>query len=262
MFEITRFIEARLATLTPRSERHGDEEKPAVSIGIEIETGNSILDLIDKTLRPTLYTKPEGQESLPGVEDVLQVLRCNSIDRVVLPTKHEGWTLHVDYGVDERQTMAFGGCTLAKFSVEPLQGGSIVLRLRINTSDLDAERSGYLGMHVGQPIWITLTAPRPGEVGDDGGQQDRAPHADASDLFTGDAGDDESKPEGAAIDPGAADAQSEGQSSGSTAEGSWPFPRGGASDEQPPQAVVTEAKPRTRRSKQAAAVAQAAGDIE
>lgn len=160
MFQILSMTQAKLVTLTPRSEKHGDDEKPAVSLGIEIEAANTILDSIDPTLRGALFKAVEGQEDLPGVEKATPVLRCNSIDRVFLPTKHEGWTLAVDDGLDETKPMAFGGVKVDKFSVEPKQGGSIVLRLRLGTSDLDAARSGMLGMHVGQAIWVTLTAPK------------------------------------------------------------------------------------------------------
>lgn len=35
MFEIHEFTEARLATVTARSEKHGDDDVPAVSLGID-----------------------------------------------------------------------------------------------------------------------------------------------------------------------------------------------------------------------------------
>lgn len=162
MFQILEFTEAQLATLTPRSEKHGDNDKPAVSLALEIVAANTLLDSIDPTIRQALYKAVESQEDLPGVDPSTPVLRCNSIDRVTLPTKHEGWTLQVDDGIDNTDPMTFGGCKVDKLSVEPKQGGSITLRMRVGTSDLDAARSGFLGMHVGQSVWITLTAPKPG----------------------------------------------------------------------------------------------------
>jgi len=162
MFQILEFTEAHPATLTPRSEKHGDNDKPAVSVALEIVAANTLLDSIDPEIRQALYKAVEGQEDLPGVEQSTPVLRCNSIDRVMLPTKHEGWTLQVDDGIDNTDPMTFGGCKVDKFSVEPKQGGSVTLRMRVGTSDLDAARSGFLGMHVGQSVWITLTAPKPG----------------------------------------------------------------------------------------------------
>lgn len=159
MLQIHEFTEAHLATLTPRSQKHGDDEVPAVSLGLELTVGNTLLDAIDPNIREALFKRIDGQPDLPGVESSTPVLRCNTIDRVTLPTKYEGWTLEVDDGIDDTTPKAFGSCKVDKFSVEPKQGGSCLLRIRIGTSDLDAERSGMLGMHVGQSIWIKLRAP-------------------------------------------------------------------------------------------------------
>jgi len=201
MFQILTFTEAHLATVTNRVEKHGDDDKPAVSLGLEITTGNTILDLIDPKLRPTLYKRHDDQPDLEGVEQVLSVLQCNSIDRVLLPTKHEGWTLAVDDGIDDTKPMSFGGCKIDKFSCEPKQGGTVVLRLRVGTSDLDAARSGMLGMHVGQPIWVTLVAPeKPVDAIDGTTEAFEKDHPDAGDLFAAGAnvekdGDDEGAPQ-------------------------------------------------------------------
>lgn len=199
MFEIREFVEAKLATLTPRSERHGDEDVPAVSLGLELTCANTLLDVIDPKIRHSLYMAVEGQEQLPGVEPATPVLRCNSFDRHTLPAKYEGWTLQIDDGVDETEPMTFGSCKCDKFSVEAKQGGSVVLRLRVGTSDLDAERSGFLGMHVGQPVWITLTAPEKQPDVIDASKDATDLPKDATDLFASPHGDEHgngSYPEG------------------------------------------------------------------
>lgn len=158
MLQIQEFTETTLASLTTRSEKHGDEDVPAVSLGLAMTVANTMLDLIDPTIRESLYKRVDGQDDFLN-EGHTPVLRCNSIDRVTLPTKYEGWTLEVDDGIDETTPKTFGLCKCDKFSVEPKQGGSCVLRMRVGTSDLDAERSGMLGMKVGQLIWIKLRAP-------------------------------------------------------------------------------------------------------
>lgn len=168
MFEITEFVEAHVASVTNRTETHGDDKVPAVSIGLQITAANTILDQIDKTLRHALYKAVEGQDELPGIEPATPVLRCNSIEHVALPTKHEGWTLQVDDGIDETTPMTFGGVKVDKMRVEPKQGGSIILTLRCGTSDIDADRLGKLAMHNQQSIWITLRAPTPDDEVIDG----------------------------------------------------------------------------------------------
>lgn len=169
-FHIDEWTEAHVATFTKRVEKHGDEDKQAVSMGLEITTENFILDRIDPTLRHALYkAKDEGlQPEIDDLPPTTPVLRCNSIERTVLPTKHEGWTLLVDDGIDEDQPMKFGGCKLTKFSVEPKQGGTVVLRFTVGTADIDAERLGYLGMHHLESLWIQLHAPQPKQPAIDG----------------------------------------------------------------------------------------------
>jgi len=187
-FELTDYTEAHVATFTKRVEKHGDEDRQAVSMGLEITAENFLLDRIDPTLREALYkAKDETQENLPDVQQTTPVLRCNSVDRVALPNKHEGWTVEIDRGTDENEPMKLGGVTLKKFSVEPKQGGSVVLRLTLNTSDIDAERLGWLGMHHGESIWLKLVAPKvqdkPAPI-DGSTEAFQKDHPDAGDLFS------------------------------------------------------------------------------
>lgn len=159
MFQITEFTEARVTSVTNRVEKHGDDEVPAVSLTLEIEAANTLLDAIDPGIRQSLYKPVEGQDQLPGVEPATPVLRCNSFDKVTLTTAHEGWTLAVDDNIDENDPMLFGGCKVDKFAVDAKQGGSIVLRFRVGTSDVDADKLGQLAMHNGQTVWVNVTPP-------------------------------------------------------------------------------------------------------
>jgi hypothetical protein len=183
MFQIETFHEAKLATVTNRIEKHGDEDKPAVSLSLEITAANTLLDAIDPKIRHALYMAVEGQEPLPGVDPATPVLRCNHFETHALTTAHEGWVLTVDDGIDETEPMVFGGVKVDKFKVDAKQGGSIVLRFRAGTSDVDADKLGKLAMHNGQSIWITLTAPekQPDAIDASSSATDLPP--DATDLF-------------------------------------------------------------------------------
>lgn len=194
-FQFTEYNEATLATFTKRVERHGDEGVQAVSMGLEIKTENFVLDMLDPSLRHALYkAKDETQEDVPDVVPTTPVLRSSSISRAVLPNKHEGWRLEVDDGIDEDDPMVFEGVKLTKFSVEPMQGGTVLLRFSVGTSDIDADRLGRLGMHHGGLIWIKLFAPKPQEPAIDGTQQafddDHPEEPDAGQLFAEEHGGD------------------------------------------------------------------------
>lgn len=231
MLEIQTMTEATLATLTPRSEKHGDDDVPAVSLALSMTVSNELLDTIDKDLAPRLFKHP-GSKPLPGVRDALTVLGCNSIERVALTTKHEGWTLSVDDGADETLPLVFGGCKVDKLSVEPLQGGSVVLRMRVGTSDIDAEKMGMLGVHVGRSIWVTLIAPKPGEASDE--KPAKAKKPDATDLFV------------ASGTEAPANAQN---------DGAWPFPQGVDAGGAPPQELTETKTTKAERKRQDKAAA-------
>lgn len=256
VFQITEPTEAKLTSVTPRTELHGDDEVPAVSISVEIECANTLLDLIDPSIRHALYKpKPEETPELPGVEVSTPVLRCNSIDRVKLTTAHEGWTLQLHHSIDDATPpWAFGGTKVDNMTVEAKQGGTVVLRLRCGTSDVDEARMGWLCVHKGQEITLALLAPKPGEerpAGDGAGDGER----DATDLFAAGAGPDpadDTDTEGGETDAGAAQPE-RGEN--------WPFPKGGSelsdmersardrAGEQPPQDATHEPLPKRGRGK-------------
>lgn len=216
MFQLTEMTQATIASVTPRVEKHGDDDKPAVSIKLQIEGPNTLLDAIDTNIRHALYkAKPDDTPELEGIEQSTPILRCNSFERHTLATSHEGWTLAVDNDIDDTAPMRFGGCKVDKFAVEAKQGGSIVLTIRVGTSDIDADRLGWLGMHNGESIWITLTPPEPKPEAIDGTTgHPGVSGPTAEDLFAA-GGPDPADSEG-----GETDVAGRGDN--------WPFPRGDA----------------------------------
>ena len=121
--------------------------------------------------------------------------------------------------------------------VEAKQGGRVVLRFRVGTSDLDAERFGKLGMLHGHSMWITLTAPKPAVDAIDGSSEAfERDHPDAGGLFAAEHGQG-----------GQPDAHEGGEN--------WPFPRGEADSEGSGETEI-EVKPAAhgRRSRKAAEV--------
>ena len=261
MFQILTMTEVHLATFTKREETHGDEKVAAVSIGCELTGANTLLDAIDPQIRHALYKPVDDQEQLPGVEPATPVLRCNSFEKHSLTAAHDGWTLCVDDGIDETTPMTFGGCKVDKLSFEAKQGGSIALRFRIGTSDLDAERLGKLGMLHGHAMWITLTAPKPKADAIDGTteafERDHPPAGkDATDLFSqtseeGSAGP-EDEPDNEGGDPDAGSEPERGEN--------WPFPRDAAAQGgEPDAAPVVTRSTRTARGREQTKMALAKG---
>ena len=158
-FELPTATDAELTSVTNRSELHGEDKVLALSLGLRISGANTLLDLLSPELRPAIYTKPEGQKSIDGVEETLPTLRTKHVEQFSLGFAFEGWMLAIEHGIDEHAPITLCGCKVDKFRLVAKEGGSIELALRVGTADIDADRLGVIGMKLGQMISITLTAP-------------------------------------------------------------------------------------------------------
>jgi hypothetical protein len=141
IFELTKPTTALLASVTNRAENHGEDKVPAVSLGLTIQASTSVLDMLCPQLVPLL-----GVDSLEGV---------------ALATVCEGWTMHVEHGIEaDDGAITLGGCRLDKFRVAPGNDGMCELRLRVASHDLTPMTLGLLGMKAQQEIVITVIAPK------------------------------------------------------------------------------------------------------
>lgn len=190
-FQLTTATRAVLATMTVRTEHHGDEKVPAVTLGLKITGPNTVLDNFGKPydFRHALYTAPEGQEQFEGIDNTPD-LRSVGMEAIKLAVpKLEGWRLLVDHGIDESDPIDMGNCSVSKFRLEPFQGGSCELSFIVSTDDVDAEYLGLLGAKLGQELSIRLLAPEPKPEAIDGSveafERDHpgADDDDAADLF-------------------------------------------------------------------------------
>lgn len=207
LFELLDPTDALLKTFTPRTEKHGEDDVSAASLGLSIEAPNTILDLLSPSLRQTLYAAPEGQTTLPGVEESTPLLRTKVIETLKLTNCYEGWTLRITAGV--RDDIVIGDCKVDKFVVTPRDGGSVLLDLRIGSSDIDETEAGWLYGKLRHDIEITLHAPEvkeviDGTVGHPGAAAAAADPRDATDLFTEQHAGDEAQPASADDDDAAA----------------------------------------------------------
>ena len=142
IFELTRPTTAMLASVVSRSEHHGEDKVPAVSLGLTMQSSASVLDMLCPELTPLL--------GVAGVE------------RIALKTVCEGWTIHVEHGIeaDNDAGITLGGCRLDKFRVAPGNDGTCELRLRVASHDLTPMTLGLLGMKVQQDVVVTIVAPK------------------------------------------------------------------------------------------------------
>lgn len=158
-FEILTPTDATLTSVTPRVEKHGDEEVFAITLGLRVTAANTMLDDLAPGLRDALYKSVEDQELLPGVEPTTPVLRCKVVETVALKSCFEGWTIAIDHGIDESDPITIGGAKVDKFRITPSEGGSVGIAFRVGSNDIDATEAGLLCSHLGHEISFTLRAP-------------------------------------------------------------------------------------------------------
>lgn len=191
MFQITSPTTAKLKSLTPRIEKHGDENVPAVSLGLSITGPNTLLDLFNLQLRHALYKAAEDAgDNLPGIDAPTPLLRTRGLEKIKLKTGDMvGYRLVVDHGIGEDSAIDLHDCKVDKWSLEPYEGGSVELSFRVGTSDIDETWAGRLAMKLGQKVEIQLLPPEPKAEAIDGTQAAfDADHPNAGDLFAAEHG--------------------------------------------------------------------------
>jgi len=140
IFELTKPTTALLASVGNRSENHGEDKVPAVSLGLTIQANATVLDMLCPEVRPVL--------GVAGVESI------------ALKTICEGWTIHMEHGIDDDAAIVLGGCRLDKFRVSPGNDGLVELRMRVGSHDLTPMTLGLIGMKVQQDVVVRITAPK------------------------------------------------------------------------------------------------------
>ncbi len=189
MFELTTPTEALLKTFTPRTEKHGDDEVSAASLGLRITGANTLLDILQTGLRDMLYKAVEGQDQLPGMPPNTPLLRAKGVESLKLGACFEGWTLKIDRGMDADDPFVIGGAKCDKYVVTPHEGGSVDIDFRIGSSDIDETEAGWLYGRQKQCITITLHAPeKPIDAIDGSAEAFERDHPGAGDLFAAEHG--------------------------------------------------------------------------
>lgn len=152
---------ATIVSVTNRSEKHGEDDVPAVTVGVKITGPNTILDRLSPTLRTTLYEQTPGQpEPLPGVERTTPKLRTVGIEYVAGSGVLEGWTCLVEHGIDDESAVVLKACKLDKWRVVPKEGGEVDFSFRIGTANVDPRIMGLLAFKVGQEVRLEIEPPQ------------------------------------------------------------------------------------------------------
>lgn len=206
MFELETVTKAKLLDVVVLSQKNRQpDENPGAKLTIELSLSNHALTQFDGALKGFLFTKNGGDAgksgTLEGVEAVSDLPNLSGIGSKVgaLRWSHEmtGYTLVVDLGLGTpRSNLEIEGCTLSGWKIAPKEGGTVIVKVNIESPDVSESAFGKLAKLKSREIQIKLTPPQV--------QQDQLPVE---------------KP---------ANKQRRGKDAGAGdgAQGNWPFPKG------------------------------------
>lgn len=157
---------ATITSINPRAENHGPDTALACDIKLEMVIANSILDTLDEGLLASLYQRDpassddgENQEALDLDEGFLSHLRFPGMGK--FPWKYEGAGYRFQV-IDDRlhgdKVIELADCKVNHFQVEPLEGGTVTLTVRVQCNPSE-EEIGDLCHHIKREVDISLIPP-------------------------------------------------------------------------------------------------------
>lgn len=163
MFAIETTTKARLSSVNPRAERHGEELVPAVDLKFSIESSNDVLSEFHGALKSCLYFKSEASSGeLDGVDPVSNLPNLR-FPKLKMPLKWEedltGYTLTIDLGLGGKSNLELPSCAVNGFEIEPKEGGTVQVGFRVQAVRLSEKDIGKLATLVQHDLQIQLTPP-------------------------------------------------------------------------------------------------------
>lgn len=161
---------AKLANVKVEALKMGQTElKPAVTLRFKLTAANTILNKLDKTLRPFFYEKAgspaKGQPTLDGVEPVSDLpqltMAATKLGAFGWDDEQTGCTLKIYQGVTGDGDITLKEVTVNKVTVEPKEGGGVDISFDAYATDLDAETMGELAVLHQHEVDIELVLPEP-----------------------------------------------------------------------------------------------------
>jgi hypothetical protein len=166
-------VTAKLTSVTPLSEKHGNKRVPAQSLILEVVLPNRRLAVFDDGLRLAFYRVPDGQEEQPSLgmdPDDLEGLTAKRFpwmkQDIEVERELSGYTLIIDFGLgDDKSNIELDVKKITDFKIGIRDHGLFSLRHRFVVHPSTIEK-GHIEEMLQQEIKVTLRAPRPDGQGD------------------------------------------------------------------------------------------------
>lgn len=162
--------EVQLRHLNVRTETHGEEEVTAIDLKLQWDTGNEVLAQFHPSLRTRLYSlPPPEQEPVPGLDPAPVVLQFPDLAPLHWKGAADGVTLAIHHALGEGEDIVLAQATADNFTLEPMEGGTVRVGLRVKAVCEDERILGRLPLLLHRHLPMSLMRVR--ENVDDGGDE-------------------------------------------------------------------------------------------
>ncbi len=162
MFAVTSH-EAEFLNLNTRSEKHGEEDKPAADVKMAVTGPHSLIECFGDALRDFLFRVPgvgeDKQTSLDLGGDKRIKVRYPRIKPVALTDEFPGYTVILSPGIDAGEVLTFKGAKLKGFQFRPIDGGAVEVTLTASVYP-DGHQAGVLFEWQRKTLVLTLERPK------------------------------------------------------------------------------------------------------
>lgn len=155
MFEI-KDKSAKLVTVNPRTELHGQDHVPACDIVFSFDAANEALDMFHQNLRASLYQKDDVPSDMFPREGALTVYRFVQIEKLKWGVSYEEAALTVHHGVSGQKDVVLADVGIDNFVIYPKQGGTCTIQFRVKARPTE-DQLGRLCTWIQGDVTVTVT---------------------------------------------------------------------------------------------------------
>jgi hypothetical protein len=151
---------AKLTSINPRAEIHGEDRVPAADLKFEIRVGNDILDVFATNLKAAVYRAAEKGEGdlLADQDGAMPVLKFPLLGPLKFGKEFVGYDAQIHYGVSGKEDIKMGDCQIDGFRFECQDGGTVIVGFRVIAHPESNDLGRLCGM-IQQDVEMSLMPP-------------------------------------------------------------------------------------------------------
>lgn len=170
MFHIETAMKAKVLTVEVLSQKNRQpDEDPGVKMKLELQFSNDMLSHFDGFLKGALFTKSSSSESartaqldgIPVVSDMPNLSKIGmKIGRFSWDEELTGYVVTIDRGLGGKSNLVVTDCILSDWKFTPKEGGTVIARVSIESSNVSAKDWGTFAKLKSRPVEILAEPPK------------------------------------------------------------------------------------------------------